>query len=61
MFVFEREKNYYWVRMTSVLMAAKDIFFWIMEGEGSLKFRQVAVVQCDDEAIVLRFERERVI
>ena len=46
--------------MTSVLMVAKDIF-WIMEGEGSLKFRQVAVVQCDDEAIVLRFERERVI
>ena len=39
----------------------EGFFFWIMEGEGSLKFRQVAVVQCDDEAIVLRFERERVI
>ena len=33
----------------------------IMEGDGSLESRQVAFVQCDGEAIVLRFAREQVV
>ena len=40
------------MEMTSVSMVVKNIFR-IIEGEGSLKFRQVAFVQCDDNAIAL--------
>ena len=48
------------MEMTSVSMVVKDIFR-IMKGEGSLKFRQVAFIQCDGEAIVLGFKGERVV